>query len=127
MSRVFVFCAAALFLSLAPSVYAHHPFAADFDGSKPVTVTGKVTRFEWVNPHAGIQVSGRDATGREGKWTIELGSAKDLQQGGWSKTSMKAGDTITIEGWMAKDGSMRVNANQVTLSNSKTLSAATSH
>ena len=126
MPRVFVFSAAALVLFLVPGAHAHHPFAAEFDRDKPVIVTGTVKTFELVNPHSALQINGRDATGRAGEWVIELGGAQELTRGGWSKTSVKVGDTITVEGWMARDGSRRVNAKRVKTSSGKRLNAGSS-
>jgi hypothetical protein len=113
-------------LLVAPAAYAHHPFDAEFDSSKPVTLTGTVTTFEWRNPHSGIHLDGRDATGRSGEWLVELANVPDLTQAGWTAMSLKAGDRITVEGWMAKDGSMHVSAKQVTTPAGKTMSAASS-
>ena len=97
------------------------------DSNKPVTVTGSVTMFEWMNPHSGIHIDGRDAQGNAGEWVIELGGSQELTRSGWTKASLKAGDKITVEGWMARDGSKHVNAKQVKMSNGKTLMAASSY
>jgi hypothetical protein len=126
MSRILVLSALTALL-FAPSAFAHHPFAAEFDLNKPVTITGTVTVFEWMNPHSGIHVEGRDAKGVTGEWIIELGGSGDLTRSGWTKASLKPGDKITVEGWMARDGSKHVNAKQVKMPAGKTLMAASSH
>src|SRR5688572_30598534 len=125
MSRMLVHTAMAVML-LAPAAFAHHPFGDEFDRNKPVTVTGTVTEFEWRNPHAGIHVEGKDASGNSGEWMVELGGMADLTKSGWSRTSLKPGDMVTIQGWMAKDGSKHVNARQVTTSAGAKLMAASS-
>lgn len=109
-----------------PGALAHHPFAADFDSAKPVTLTGTVESFEWTNPHSSIHLKGRDARGPEADWTIELGGVSELTRAGWTKEMLKAGDTITVEGWLAKDGTKRANAKSVKMSSGKSLMAASS-
>ena len=118
--------AALAVLLVAPAAYAHHPFGAGFDSSKPVTLTGTVKEFEWRNPHSGIHLDGRDGAGKTGEWLVELGNVPDLTKAGWTAMSLKAGDKITVEGWMAKDGSMHVNAKQIKTAAGKTMSGASS-
>lgn len=94
---------------------AHHSFAADFDAGKRVTLSGRVTRIEWLNPHVHIYI---DVTGERGSataWSIELGSPNGLRDRGWTTTSLKVGDLITIDGSLAKDGSNLANARSVVL------------
>jgi uncharacterized protein DUF6152 len=107
--------------------FAHHPFDADYDRNKPVTLTGMVDSFQWASPHATIVLDARDAKGQMTKWTVELGNASDLGQAGWMQTSLKHGDQITVAGWAAKDGSNRANAKSVTMPGRKMLMAASSH
>ena len=88
----------------------HHSFAADFDITKPVTLTGRVTKIEWMNPHVHIDI---DAKGKP--WSIELGSPNGLREHGWTQKTLKIGDVVTIEGSRAKDGSNLANARVVVL------------
>ena len=80
--------------SAAP-LRAHHSFAM-FDTTKPVTLTGKVTQFQWTNPHAYIELDVPDGTNSSKHWTVELGSTSILMQGGWKFTDVKPDQTITV-------------------------------
>ena len=105
---------------------AHHPFDAEFDRAKPVTLAGTVESFEWVNPHATIHLKGRDRRGTTADWTVEMGGPDELTRGGWTKETLKGGEMITVQGWAAKDGSKRVNARAVRMANGKNMMAASS-
>ena len=95
---------------VAASASAHHSFAADFDVTKPVTLTGRVTKIEWTNPHVHIYMDVKNE-----EWSIELGSPNGLRGRGWTQKTLKAGDVVTIEGSRAKDGSRLANARVVVL------------
>jgi Family of unknown function (DUF6152) len=103
-----------LFVAAAP-VRAHHSFAAEFDATKPVKLTGTVTKIEWTNPHVWFYVDVKDESGKVTNWGFELGSPNGLMRGGWTKNSMKLAEMVTVEGSAAKDGSNHVNARTVTL------------
>ena len=103
-------------LAAAVPAIAHHAFAAEYDADQPVTLKGKVTRFEWTNPHARFYIDVTDASGKVINWNLELASPNVLKRNGWSSKSLQIGDTITVEGSRAKDGSMMANARVVTLS-----------
>lgn len=124
--RVPLLLSAIFVLFLASGASAHHPFAAEFDESKPVTLTGTVTKFEWKNPHAMVHIDGRDSAGQRGQWTIELGGMDELMKQGWTRDSIKLNDSVTIEGWRAKDGSRLANAKSVKSSGGAMLMAASS-
>ena len=94
----------------------HHSFAADFDITKPVTLTGRVTKIEWMNPHVHISIDVKNDA-----WSIELGSPNGLRDRGWTQKTLKAGDVVTIEGSRAKDGSHLANARIVVLPGGKRL------
>jgi hypothetical protein len=119
---------AAIGLALAATpVAAHHSFAAEFDINKPVLLTGLVTRIEWTNPHARLFIDVRGEDGQTASWKLELASPKVLvQQCGWKANSLSIGDTVTIEGAMAKDGSTTANARVVTLADGRRVSAGSS-
>jgi hypothetical protein len=86
------------------AAFAHHSFAAFFDATKTVTLTGKVTEFRFTNPHGTVAVEVRDADGRVQVWRAETNAPVVLMRRGWTRNSIKPGDTITITGWPSRDG-----------------------
>ena len=98
----------ALLLSTA-ALYAHHSFAAEYDNNKPIKFSGKVTKVEWMNPHIYVYVDAND-NGKTTNYAVEGGAPNGLYRQGWRKDTLKNGDVIQIEGFLAKDGSNTVNA-----------------
>src|SRR5712692_10941718 len=91
-------------LAAAVPLLAHHSFAAEYDATKPIKLTGTVTKMEWMNPHARFYVDVKDESGKVTNWNFELGAIPVLLKQGWRKDSLKAGDQVTVEGFLAKDG-----------------------
>jgi Family of unknown function (DUF6152) len=120
MSKALCTVVAALLIATTPSL-AHHAFAAEYDENKRVTFSGIVTRFEWVNPHAWLHVEGKDETGKITSWSFEMGSPNGLLHRGWSRTELKKGDAVTVEGYCAKDARNIANARTVTLPDGRKL------
>ena len=106
------------FLVVAYSAAAHHSFPAQYDVDKPITLTGKVTKVEWTNPHIFIYADVPDASGAPVSWAFEMGGPNALLRQGWKRDSLKAGDLVTFEGSLARDGSNLVNARSVTMTDS---------
>lgn len=95
---------------------AHHSFAAQYDATKPVTLTGKVTKVEWTNPHIYIYIDVPDEqTGDVTHWALEMGGPNALIRLGWSRNSLQPDDMVTVEGTLARDGSKLANARSVVM------------
>jgi DNA/RNA endonuclease YhcR with UshA esterase domain len=95
---------ACILLLTASSAWAHHSFAAEYDNNKQVTVTGTVQKVAWVNPHAYVYIDVKDESGKITTWAFESLSPNALARQGWSRSSLKAGETVTVNGYLAKDG-----------------------
>jgi hypothetical protein len=114
-----------LLLSSVPML-AHHSFAAEYDSTKPVTLSGTVTLVEWMNPHARFYIDVKDEKGETVNWELELGSPNGLMRQGWTRNSLKKGDQVTITGSLAKDGSKLANARTVKLADGRQVFAGSS-
>ncbi|HLH29798.1 MAG TPA: DUF6152 family protein [Terriglobia bacterium] len=113
-------------LGTGVSLMAHHSFAAEFDSAKQVKMTGVVTKIDWTNPHVWFYLDVKDESGKITNWGFEMGPPHMLQAGGWTRTTMKLGDIVSVQGSMAKNGSNRVNARNVTTPDGKKMGAASS-
>jgi hypothetical protein len=107
-------------------VAAHHSFDAEYDAKKPIVITGKVTKVDWMNPHIFIHIEGTDDKGVKGTWSCEGGNPNSLRRNGWVKTTVQVGDALIIEGSRAKDGSNLCNARAVKLANGQRILAGSS-
>jgi hypothetical protein len=117
MSMKLTFAAVALgsLLAATASVQAHHSFSATYDGNKPVTLRGKVTKLGWSNPHAHIYVDVKNTTtGQTVNWEVESAGASNLLRAGLRKEDF-VGAEVVIKGFLAKDGTPAVNASSFTL------------
>ena len=112
-------------VTTVPAV-AHHPFAAEFDWKKPVTLKGKITEVVWSNPHAELRLEGTDESGAMAPWSVELGGLAALARAGWTRDTLKPGERVTVDGWLARDGRKRVSAKSVMLPGGRELFAASS-
>src|SRR5437870_702960 len=98
------------------AAWAHHSFAAQYDRNKPATLTGPVTKIDWINPHARFFLDVKDAGGKIVNWEVELAPPAMLLRRGWTRSALKIGEPVTVNGSLAKDGSNLINATAVTLS-----------
>src|SRR5437016_4385430 len=115
-------------LMAAMPVLAHHSFAAEYDNNKVVKLTGAVTRVDWQNPHAYFYLDVKNAeSGRVENWAFEMGAPSVIARQGWTKTTLKIGDVVIVEGTRAKDGGTHGNARSVYMaSTGKKLGAGSS-
>ena len=121
-------CAAvclALLACLAP-LAAHHAFSSEFDAAKPVRLRGKITKMEWINPHAWMHVEVQTEAGETEHWMIEAGPPGALVRRGWRKDSVKPGVEVLVEGYRAIDGTNKANGRDVTLPDGTRLFAGSS-
>jgi len=102
-------------LLIAASAPAHHSTAM-YDTQNPVTITGKVTRFEWTNPHAFVYLEVTDEqSGKVVEWEVEMMSLNHLRSYGWTSRTVKPGETITATGSPARSGAPSMIANRMKL------------
>lgn len=103
-----------LLLATAPAL-AHHSFAAEYDRDKPIKLTGTVTKFDLTNPHSWVYIDVKEADGKVVSWGFETASVANLYRRGFRKDTVKPGTVVTIEGFLAKDGTHTGNAQRMTL------------
>jgi hypothetical protein len=118
------FLVAFALLAFALPLLAHHSFAAEFDASKAIRITGALTKIEWTNPHSYFYVDVKDEKGNVAKWGCEAGSPGALSRRGFKRGDIKLGDMIVVDGYRAKDGSNLMDARRVTLPDGRVVSGA---
>jgi hypothetical protein len=106
-------CAAVVAAGSATIAYAHHSFAAEFDRNKPVHLEGTVVEFQWVNPHSWLIINVEKEDGTIQEWAVEGGAPSALLRRGWTRDTLPAGTRVTVDGFQAKDGKPRANANSI--------------
>jgi len=122
----FLALAVGVIVSVAPAM-AHHSFSAEFDGTKAVTLKGYVTKVEWTNPHVWFYIDVKQPNGTVENWGFEMGPPHGLQGRGWTRTTMTLGEEVIVDGTLAKNGSHRGNARNVTIAaTGKKMGAASS-
>jgi hypothetical protein len=108
-------------LAGAPRTSAHHAFAAEFDATKPIKLRGTVVKMEWINPHTWLHLEVKRPDGKTERWMIEGGPPNALYRRGFNKNSLPVGAEILVEGFRAKDGSMKGNGRELTFSDGRRL------
>lgn len=122
---VALFVGLGLALAVVP-VAAHHGFAAEFDAKKPVKLKGTITRTEWINPHTWIHLAVKKPNGTVESWMVEGGPPNALFRRGFTKNSLPTGIEILVEGFQARDGSLRTNGREITFPDGRKLFVGTS-
>jgi len=125
MNRFRLSIAAAVMLAAIPAI-AHHSFSAEYDASKEITLKGKVTSMRWANPHAWIYMD-VETDGKVVKWALETGAANTLFRRGWRKEDLMSGTPLTVEAWLARNGTNTANAKSIVFADGKRLLAGTSN
>jgi hypothetical protein len=96
-------------------VRAHHAFEAEYDAAKVISISGTVTKLDWINPHAFIVIDTKDQSGTIHSYRVEMGPPYALQRGGWKRDTIKIGDRVTVEGAAAaKNGKDEAGSMQTT-------------
>ena len=113
-------------LVAAVPVVAHHAFSAEFDATKPVRLRGKITKMEWINPHAWMHIEVTNEDGTIDNWMIEAGPPGALVRRGWRRDSVTPGTEVLVEGYQAIDGALRANGRDVTFPDGTRLFAGSS-
>jgi hypothetical protein len=101
----------------------NHPMAHEFDAKAPVTLTGTVTQMDWSDPHVVLHVDAKENGGDVKHWRVEMGTLDEMEHHGWTETTLKRGDRITVQGNRAKAESHFASARMIETAGGKQLSA----
>jgi hypothetical protein len=118
-----IIAACATAVTAVPAL-AHHSFAAEFDATKAIRLTGTLTKVEWTNPHTYFYLDVKEDSGQVVRWGCEAGSPGALSRRGFKRGDLKLGDTLIVDGYRARDGSRLIDARRVTLPDGRIVSGA---
>ena len=107
--------------SMQTAVLAHHSFAAEYDASKPIKLKGTVTRMDWINPHSWIHLDVKKADGAVENWMVEVGAPNAMFRRGFRKDSLPVGTEVVVDGYQARDNSLKANGKELTLPDGRRL------
>jgi hypothetical protein len=128
LHRVKILGLAVASLSLLPlAANAHHSFSAEFDLQKPVRIEGEMKEMEWVNPHSWLHIMVKQPDGKVVEWKVEGGAPSALLRRGWNRNSLPAGTHVIVDGFQARDGSLRANARDIVFPDGRKLNLASSN
>lgn len=108
-----ILCLAGAVAFVPTPLQGHHAFQAEFDSTKPVTLCGRITRVDWLNPHAHVHLVVQDEPS-SGLWELELASPNALMRRGWTRYTLKNGDMVRVSGYLARDGSRLASVRSIT-------------
>lgn len=120
MKKLTMIVAGAL-AALAVPAWAHHSFSAEFDQNKVVKLEGTVVKMEWVNPHSWLHIEVENDKGEKETWKVEGGSPAVLLRLGWTRDSLPPGTKVIVNGFQAKDGSLRANSRTIEFPDGRSL------
>jgi hypothetical protein len=119
--KLLIAAAGASLLSAGAPALAHHSFAAQYDGNKPIRLTGALVKIEWTNPHSFIHLAIINKDGSVSTWACEGANPGALSRRGFKRGDIKIGDTLTIDGFLAKNGARLIDARRIKLANGRTI------
>jgi hypothetical protein len=107
--------------TLSPVAQAHHAFAAEFDGTKPIEIKGVITKVTLTNPHSWIYVEAKDASGKSVNWGFEFGAPFALSQKGLTRSTVGIGSEVTLKGFLSKNGQAFAYSTHIVLPDGRTI------
>jgi len=116
---------AGLVIAVASTAAAHHSFAALFDANKPIRLVGTLTKVEWTNPHSYFHIDVKGSDGQVRSWAIEGAGPGALSRRGFKQGDVKFGETLIVQGYLAKSGARLVDGRLVTLPDGRVINGGT--